>query len=142
MLEPPGHRLESIQSGNEARNEYEYEQKNCILPSKSPLQTGKLIFLSQLQNTFGELRTLLLLNKFAIAITMLRVPKEHFLLEKRRAYHRGKKAWYFALLAREVTVAVIYDQWKNLKHPWQIRDPVRLTPQRFLYRGPRFRHRP
>ncbi len=58
------------------------------------------------------------------------------------AYHRGKKVWYFVLLGREETVAVIYDQWKNLKHPWQIRDPVRLYPQRFLYRGPRFRHRP
>ncbi len=58
------------------------------------------------------------------------------MLEKRRAYHRGKKVWYFALLAREETVAVIYDQWMNLKHPWQIRDPVRLNSSAFFVPRP------
>ena len=62
-------------------------------------------------------------DQVATAISTMQIPKQNFLVEKRKTYNRGKKLWYFALLASSQTITTIVNQWNRLKQPWTIRSP-------------------
>lgn len=76
-------------------------------------------------------------DQVATAISTLQIPEQNFLVEKRKTYNRGKKLWYFALLASSQTITTIVNQWNRLKQPWTIRSPPEQNQSQRSFLGKR-----